>query len=107
MGNAVLLDSYTGGLWYYTDHVRPNEGAGAYEDLITNDGKELMAFSDYPIPEEYSMVKINPAASHSNTLQMKLYLQLPLFYKIYQVIVLSEYAMERISTIYKELCRSF
>ena len=39
--------------------MRPNQGAGAYEGLISNDGKELMAFSDYPMPEQYSMVNFS------------------------------------------------
>ena len=45
-----------GGIWYYTDHIRPNQGAAGYKELVANDGKELMAFSDFPMPEEYDMV---------------------------------------------------
>ena len=45
-----------GGIWYYTDHIRPNQGAAGYKELVANDGKELMAFSDFPMPEENDMV---------------------------------------------------
>ena len=53
---VILL--FTGGIWNYTEHIRPSQGAGAYEGLVANDGKELMAFSDYPIPEHYAIVGI-------------------------------------------------
>ena len=46
-----------GGIWYYTEHIRENQGAAAYEGLVSNDGKEAMAFSDYPMPDHYPMVK--------------------------------------------------
>ena len=42
-----------GGTWYYTEHVRPNQGAGSYEKLITNTSKEMSCFSDFPMPEDY------------------------------------------------------
>ena len=45
-----------GGIWYYTDHIRPNQGAAGYKELVANDGKELMAFSDFPMPEKNDMV---------------------------------------------------
>ena len=47
----------TGGTWYYTDHKRPNQGAAAYKELVSNDGKELMAFTDFPMPKKNEMVQ--------------------------------------------------
>ncbi|XP_074652669.1 dimethylaniline monooxygenase [N-oxide-forming] 2-like [Tubulanus polymorphus] len=37
-----------GGIWHYTDDCRPNQGASAYESLVTNTSKEVTCFSDYP-----------------------------------------------------------
>ena len=46
-----------GGAWYYTEHVRPNQGAGSYEKLVTNTSKEMSCFSDFPMPKNYPQVK--------------------------------------------------
>ena len=51
-----ILNVLSGGIWYYTEHIRENQGAAAYEDLTALDTKDLMAFSDYPMPERYSQV---------------------------------------------------
>ncbi|KAM4722856.1 flavin-containing monooxygenase 5-like [Rhinophrynus dorsalis] len=41
-----------GGLWRYTD--KPEDGrASIYKSLIINSSKEMMCFSDYPIPEDF------------------------------------------------------
>ena len=58
MPYAVNFHILTGGLWYYTDHKRPNQGAAAYKELVSNDAKELMAFTDFPMPEKNEMVII-------------------------------------------------
>lgn len=42
-----------GGVWYYTDEVRPNQGPSVYDSLVTNSSKDMMAFSDFPMPAEY------------------------------------------------------
>ncbi|CAH1788030.1 unnamed protein product [Owenia fusiformis] len=42
-----------GGVWYYTEEVRPNQGPSAYATLVTNSSKDMMAFSDYPMPPQY------------------------------------------------------
>ncbi|KAI8494791.1 hypothetical protein Bbelb_273960 [Branchiostoma belcheri] len=41
-----------GGVWYYTDEPRPNQGATIYKSLVSNRTKEMMAFSDFPQPKE-------------------------------------------------------
>ncbi|KAK7507062.1 hypothetical protein BaRGS_00001913 [Batillaria attramentaria] len=41
-----------GGLWRYTDHVR-NGQACVMRSTVINTSKEMMCFSDYPIPKEY------------------------------------------------------
>ncbi|XP_078592483.1 dimethylaniline monooxygenase [N-oxide-forming] 2-like [Branchiostoma floridae x Branchiostoma japonicum] len=41
-----------GGVWYYSDDVRPNQGAAMYRSLITNSSKEMMSFSDFPFPKD-------------------------------------------------------
>nr|KAG5714535.1 hypothetical protein BaRGS_006981 [Batillaria attramentaria] len=41
-----------GGLWHYTDHVR-NRQACVMRSTVINTSKEMMCFSDYPIPKEY------------------------------------------------------
>ena len=42
----------TGGLWYYTDELRPGQIASTYRSVITNASKELLVFSDFMIPKE-------------------------------------------------------
>eukprot|EP00058_Branchiostoma_floridae_P004688 XP_002590176.1 hypothetical protein BRAFLDRAFT_90911 [Branchiostoma floridae] len=41
-----------GGVWYYTDEPRPNQGATIYKSLVSNRTKEMMSFSDFPQPKE-------------------------------------------------------
>ncbi|KAI8514923.1 hypothetical protein Bbelb_075140 [Branchiostoma belcheri] len=41
-----------GGVWYYSDEVRPNQGSAVYRSLITNTSKEMMSFSDFPFPKD-------------------------------------------------------
>ncbi len=45
--------SLSGGLWYYTDHLRPNQAAGIYDNVTSNDNKDRMAFGDFPMPDDY------------------------------------------------------
>ncbi|XP_019623448.1 PREDICTED: dimethylaniline monooxygenase [N-oxide-forming] 2-like [Branchiostoma belcheri] len=42
-----------GGVWYYTDQVRPEQGSSVYNSLITNVSKESSCFSDFPYPRDY------------------------------------------------------
>lgn len=39
-----------GGLWYYTDEERHSS---VYKSTVINTSKEMMCFSDFPIPKEY------------------------------------------------------
>ncbi|KAJ8315255.1 hypothetical protein KUTeg_007405 [Tegillarca granosa] len=39
-----------GGIWYYTEHSRPDEGATVYDFLMTNTSREMMRFSDFHFP---------------------------------------------------------
>ncbi|XP_026559216.1 dimethylaniline monooxygenase [N-oxide-forming] 2-like [Pseudonaja textilis] len=41
-----------GGLWRFQEHVTEGHSS-IYKSLTTNSSKELMSFSDFPIPEEY------------------------------------------------------
>ena len=41
-----------GGLWYYTDEVRPGQACTA-KTTTANTSKEMLAFSDYPMPDEF------------------------------------------------------
>ena len=41
----------SGGIWYYTEEIRENQGAAAYERLVSNSSKELFCFSDFPFPD--------------------------------------------------------
>ncbi|XP_034265835.1 dimethylaniline monooxygenase [N-oxide-forming] 2-like isoform X2 [Pantherophis guttatus] len=42
-----------GGLWRFQEHVTEGHSS-IYKSLTTNSSKELMSFSDFPFPEEYS-----------------------------------------------------
>nr|KAG5714534.1 hypothetical protein BaRGS_006980 [Batillaria attramentaria] len=48
-----------GGLWHYTDHVR-NGQACVMRSTVINTSKEMMCFSDYPVPKE------NPNYMHNS-----------------------------------------
>ena len=39
-----------GGLWYYTDEERHSS---VYKSTVINTSKEMMCFSDFPVPKEY------------------------------------------------------
>ncbi|XP_070532033.1 flavin-containing monooxygenase 5-like [Ptychodera flava] len=41
-----------GGLWYFTEKLRPGQVAATYRSIITNASKELLVFSDFPLPKE-------------------------------------------------------
>ena len=41
-----------GGLWNYSDGPSAPGTAGIYESLVINTCKEMMAFSDFPVPED-------------------------------------------------------
>ena len=44
--------SYIGGLWHYTD--KPKEGqACVMKSTVINTSKEMMSYSDFPIPAHY------------------------------------------------------
>ena len=42
-----------GGVWVYSDGLRPGQGSAMYDCLVTNSSKAMMAFSDFPIPKHY------------------------------------------------------
>ncbi len=48
---------FSGGMWYFTDEPRENQGAASYEGLIGNESKEIMSFTDFPVPEHYDYVR--------------------------------------------------
>ena len=48
-----LFAIVSGGIWNYTEYLRTNQGAASFRNLITNTSKETMAFSDFPMPEDY------------------------------------------------------
>ncbi|ELT98324.1 hypothetical protein CAPTEDRAFT_167098 [Capitella teleta] len=41
-----------GGLWNYTEDPRPGKGS-VYKSCIINTSKEMMAFSDFPVPTDF------------------------------------------------------
>ncbi|XP_070548174.1 flavin-containing monooxygenase 5-like isoform X1 [Ptychodera flava] len=41
-----------GGVWNYSPELRPGQGAAIYDNLVSNDSKEMMTFSDFPYPKE-------------------------------------------------------
>ncbi|XP_033758877.1 dimethylaniline monooxygenase [N-oxide-forming] 5-like [Pecten maximus] len=47
-----------GGLWNYTDQVRPDQ-ACVMKSTVINTSKEMMCYSDFPIPEEYPIYMHN------------------------------------------------
>ena len=56
-----LLRSFeiVGGIWNYSEQVKPNQGAASFRNLVTNTSKETMAFSDFPMPEHYAQFMPN------------------------------------------------
>ncbi|XP_041349231.1 flavin-containing monooxygenase 5-like [Gigantopelta aegis] len=46
------MSNKIGGLWNYSDDVE-DERASIYKNLVINTSKEMMAFSDFPIPEDF------------------------------------------------------
>ncbi|XP_074641984.1 flavin-containing monooxygenase 5-like [Tubulanus polymorphus] len=46
------MDDDIGGLWNYTDDTRPGQGS-VYHSCIINTSKEMMAFSDFPVPSHF------------------------------------------------------
>ncbi|KAK3084127.1 hypothetical protein FSP39_008654 [Pinctada imbricata] len=52
MPECFEMSQDVGGLWNYTH--KPEEGRGsAYKSLVINTSKEMMAFSDFPPPENF------------------------------------------------------
>ena len=45
--------SELGGLWYYTEDARSEGRVCVSPKTMTNLSKELLAFSDFPMPEEF------------------------------------------------------
>ena len=41
-------------MWNYSPAVRPGQGASVYKGLVTNLSKEMMCFSDFPMPDNYT-----------------------------------------------------
>ena len=55
---------FVGGVWVYSDGLRPGQGSAMYDCLVTNSSKAMMAFSDYPISKDYP-----PYLSYKNVLK--------------------------------------
>ncbi|XP_070532511.1 dimethylaniline monooxygenase [N-oxide-forming] 2-like [Ptychodera flava] len=53
-----------GGVWVYSEALRPNQGSAVYECLVTNSSKEMTCFSDFPMPR-----KTPPYVPHATYLQ--------------------------------------
>jgi len=53
-----------GGLWNYSDGPSAPGTAGIYESLVINACKEMMAFSDFPVPED-----VPQFLTHANVLR--------------------------------------
>ena len=60
--NIALI--FVGGVWVYSDELRPGQGSAMYDCLVTNSSKAMMAFSDYPIPKDHP-----PYLSYKNVLK--------------------------------------
>ncbi|WAR12662.1 FMO5-like protein [Mya arenaria] len=50
--------SYVGGLWHYTDEVEEGQ-ACVMKSTVANTSKEMMCYSDFPIPAEFAMYMRN------------------------------------------------
>ena len=44
---------FSGGIWYYSPQRRSHEGAGAFQNLMTNTSRDTSSFTDFPIPQDY------------------------------------------------------
>nr|XP_002736813.1 PREDICTED: dimethylaniline monooxygenase [N-oxide-forming] 4-like [Saccoglossus kowalevskii] len=45
-------DDQLGGVWYYTEDLRPGQSSAAYKSIISNNTKETLCFSDFPLRKE-------------------------------------------------------
>ncbi|XP_006819046.1 dimethylaniline monooxygenase [N-oxide-forming] 4-like [Saccoglossus kowalevskii] len=45
-------DNQLGGIWYYTEDLRPGQSSAAYKSIISNNSKETLCFSDFPFQKE-------------------------------------------------------
>ena len=48
-----------GGLWNYHEQQREDGQASVYKSTVINTSKEMMSYSDYPIPSEYPIYMHN------------------------------------------------
>ncbi|XP_077987087.1 flavin-containing monooxygenase 5-like [Glandiceps talaboti] len=53
-----------GGMWYYTEELRPNQVLGLYRSVISNNEKEILQLSDFPFPYD-----IPPYVTHDRVFQ--------------------------------------
>ena len=61
-------DDDIGGLWNYSEDPKPGKG-GVYKSCVINTSKEMMAYSDFPVPSHFP-----PFMPHSYVLQyLRLY----------------------------------
>ncbi|XP_035668474.1 dimethylaniline monooxygenase [N-oxide-forming] 2-like [Branchiostoma floridae] len=44
-----------GGIWYYTEDPRPNQGAAMFKSVVSNISKSMLSYSDFPFPEDAPM----------------------------------------------------
>ena len=49
---CIERTSHVGGLWYYQDDVSDGQGSVTYTTVI-NTSKEMMCYSDFPIPKDF------------------------------------------------------
>lgn len=50
--------SYIGGLWHYTEKVEEKQ-ACVMKSTVINTSKEMMCYSDFPIPEDFAIYMHN------------------------------------------------
>ncbi|WAR12663.1 FMO5-like protein [Mya arenaria] len=72
--------SYVGGLWHYTDEVEEGQ-ACVMKSTVANTSKEMMCYSDFPIPSEFAMYMRNTKVDcylnmYADNLKLKEYIQL-------------------------------
>jgi dimethylaniline monooxygenase (N-oxide forming) len=58
-------DANIGGLWRYSPTCTPDTHSSLYNSTVVHTSKEVMAFSDYPIPSDWPVLLPNPDFSAS------------------------------------------
>jgi dimethylaniline monooxygenase (N-oxide forming) len=58
-------DASLGGLWRYSPSCTPDTHSSLYDSTVVHTSKEVMAFSDYPIPADWPVSLNNEDLSAS------------------------------------------